>query len=87
VYVARVFISLPAVNKLASARVDQGQVGGHLRAVDSKGRVLAESSNGLLGFTAAHTSQTPQKYVLGFTRRDFRGQQGHGYSLQMGNIR
>jgi WD40 repeat protein len=57
-----------------------------LRVLDSKGKVLAESSNGLLGFTAMHASQTPQPYVLELHDRDFRGSKEMSYRLQIGNI-
>jgi len=85
--VARVFLSLTGGQQVGVQLVStKSKLDAILRAVDSKGRVLAESSNGLLGFTAAHTSQTPQTYVLELHERDFRGSKDMGYRLQMGNI-
>ncbi|HEV8058639.1 MAG TPA: c-type cytochrome domain-containing protein, partial [Gemmataceae bacterium] len=57
-----------------------------LRIVDRQGKVLAESNNGVLGFTAPHTSQSRETYVLEIHDRDYRGNKEMAYRLHIGDI-
>jgi len=57
-----------------------------LRIIDRQGKVLAESNNGLLGFTAPPTSQPSETYILEVRDRDYRGNKDMAYRLHVGNI-
>ena len=57
-----------------------------LRMVDRQGKILAESNNGLLGFTAPHKSLPGTRYVLELRDRDYRGNKDMAYRLHLGDI-
>jgi mono/diheme cytochrome c family protein len=53
-----------------------------LKLTDAEGRVLAESTNGLLGFTCPRAGT----YALGIRDREYRGGSGMHYRLHVGDI-
>ena len=58
-----------------------------LRLLDRQGKVVAESNNGALGFTAPASSSTQKaSYVLEVQDREFRGNKDMAYRLHIGDI-
>jgi WD40 repeat protein len=53
-----------------------------LQLIDDDGRILTESTNGLLGYTCAKAGS----YALGIRDREYRGDPGMKYQLTMGDI-
>ncbi len=53
-----------------------------LQLIDTDGHILSESTNGLLGFTCARAGD----YALGIRDREYRGDAGMKYRLEIGNL-
>ncbi len=70
-------IGVQALTAVVGSKVDP-----YLRLTDSSGRILAESSNGVLGFTCTAAGT----YVLGIRDREYRGGPGMHYRLHVGEV-
>jgi WD40 repeat protein len=71
-------IGIQVVNTTASGPALQP----FLRLTDARGKVLAESTNGLLGFTCPKAGT----YAVGVRDREYRGHAGMSYRLHVGDL-